>query len=213
MEFIDPRLTEYCENHTSKESDLLKKINRDTNAEVLMPRMISGHIQGAFLSFISNMIKPERILEIGTFTGYSAICLATGLTENGKIITMDINAELEERVQLYFNASENGEKIDYRIGNAMEMIAKLEDVFDLVFIDADKENYCNYYHLIFEKVKKGGFILADNVLWSGKVIAEGSKTDKDTRAILEFNSMVHEDKRVKNIILPLRDGILMVQKI
>ncbi len=213
MEFIDPRLTEYCENHTTEESDLLKKINRDTNAEVLMPRMISGHIQGAFLSFISKMIKPDRILEIGTFTGYSAICLATGLSEKGKIITIDINAELQERVQTYFDTAENGNKIDYRIGNAIEIIPELNEVFDLVFIDADKENYSNYYQIIFDKVKKGGFILADNVLWSGKVIAQGSKIDKDTKAILDFNLMVHQDIRVKNILLPIRDGILIVQKI
>ena len=211
MEINPIEIQQYAELHTSGENALLKSINRDTHANVLMPRMLSGHLQGRLLSMISHMIKPERILEIGTYTGYSALCMAEGLKENGKIITIDINEELEKRVRGYFNQSDYREKIDYRIGNALELIPDIDEMFDLVFIDADKINYARYYDMVFAKVKIGGFILADNVLWSGKILAPNP--DKDTRAILEFNKKIAEDSRVENVLMPVRDGIMMVRKV
>lgn len=211
MEFFDSRLSEYSENHTSPESELLKKINRDTNAGVMMPRMLSGHLQGRFLSMISKMICPKNILEIGTYTGYSAICLAEGLASGGKLTTLDVNEELESKVRGYFQEAGLGKVIDYRIGNALKVIPTLSMSFDLVFIDADKENYSHYFDLVIDKVVSGGYLLADNVLWSGKVL--DSKPDKDTRAILAFNKKIQEDNRVENILLPIRDGILMMRKL
>ena len=160
---------------------------------------------------ISHMMRPERILEIGTYTGYSALCLAEGLHPNGKIITIDINEELEKRVRSYFDQSDYKAKIDYRIGDALKLIPDINETFDLVFIDADKVNYSRYYDLVFDKVKFGGFILADNVLWSGKVLAPDP--DKDTLAILAFNKKIQEDPRVENVLLPVRDGVMMVRKV
>ncbi|MFM7431608.1 MAG: O-methyltransferase [Flammeovirgaceae bacterium] len=211
MDFIPDNIDQYCRDHSSTESDLLKKISRDTHAEVLMPRMVSGHLQGRFLAMVSHMIKPKSILEIGTYTGYSALCLAEGLQPEGKIITLDVNEELEARVQKYFQQSDYRLKIDYRIGDARHVIPTLTELFDLIFIDADKENYSLYYDLVFDKVKRGGFILVDNVLWSGKVVQE--KVDKDTKAIKDFNDKVQSDPRVENMLLPVRDGIIMVRKI
>ena len=211
MEFIDPLLMQYAEQHTSAENALLKRINRETHAEVLMPRMLSGHLQGRLLSMISHMIKPTAILEIGTYTGYSSICLAEGLQEGGKLVTLDINEELEDRVRNYFSQSGMKMKIDYRIGNALEIIPQLTGSFDLVFIDADKENYCRYYDFVFKLVPLGGYILADNVLWNGKVL--DAKPDKDTRAIQEFNRKVKDDQRVEHVLLPVRDGLMIVRKI
>lgn len=210
MEFIPPEIERYCLAHTAGESDLLRKINRDTHAEVLMPRMVSGHLQGRFLAMVSQMMRPDRILEIGTYTGYSALCLAEGLADEGKIVTIDINEELETRVRSYFSQSPFGSKIDYRIGNAAHVIPTLNDMFDLVFIDADKENYSLYYDLVFDKVRTNGWIIADNVLWSGKVVQD--KTDKDTYAIQQFNQKVHNDSRVENVLLPIRDGLMVVRK-
>ncbi len=210
MEFIPPEIERYCLAHTAGESDLLRKINRDTHAEVLMPRMVSGHLQGRFLAMVSQMMRPDRILEIGTYTGYSALCLAEGLADEGKIVTIDINEELETRVRSYFSQSPFGSKIDYRIGNAAHVIPTLNDMFDLVFIDADKGNYSLYYDLVFDKVRTNGWIIADNVLWSGKVVQD--KTDKDTYAIQQFNKKVHNDSRVDNVLLPLRDGLMVVRK-
>ncbi len=211
MEFTEPRLSEYSEDHTSPESDLLKKISRDTHARVMMPRMLSGHLQGKFLSMISKMIRPKTILEIGTYTGYSTICLAEGLASGGKLITLDINEELESKVRGYFKEAALENVIDYRIGNALKLIPELQVNFDLVFIDADKENYSSYFDLVINKVTSGGYILADNVLWSGKVL--DTKPDKDTRAILEFNKKVQEDSRVENVLVPIRDGILLMRKV
>ena len=211
MEFIDPKLLEYSEQHTSPESDLLKKINRDTYAGVMMPRMLSGHLQGRFLSMISKMIRPKKILEIGTYTGYSAICLAEGLAPDGQLVTLDVNEELETKVRGYFEQAGLNAVIDYRIGNALKILPTLAGKFDLVFIDADKENYSNYFDLVIDKVVPGGYLLADNVLWSGKVLSV--KPDKDTRAILEFNKKVQSDARVENILVPIRDGILMMRKL
>lgn len=210
MDFIPDDLQKYVADHTSPEPMLLQKITRDTHAKILMPRMLSGHVQGRFLSMISHLIKPKQILEVGTYTGYSAICLAEGLSADGKLVTIDINEELEKRVRNYFQEAGLTDRIDYRIGDAAQIIPSLDLVFDLVFIDADKENYARYYDLVFEKVSPGGLILADNVLWSGKVVK--SKTDKDTRALVEFNEKVRNDPRVECMLLPLRDGIMMIRK-
>jgi predicted O-methyltransferase YrrM len=210
MEFIDSALQNYAEQSSSHESELLKKINRETHLHVLKPRMLSGHLQGRFLSMISKMIKPTTILEIGTYTGYAPLCLAEGLQPSGKLITIDVNEELEKRVRGYF-AEANIEGIEYRIGNALEIIPTINYQFDLVFIDADKENNGTYFDLIIDKVATGGFILADNVLWSGKVL--DAKPDKDTRAILEFNKKINKDTRVENVLLPIRDGITVVRKL
>ena len=209
MEILNPELQRYAERHTTAENELLKKINRDTHANVLMPRMLSGHLQGRLLSMISQMIRPKTALEIGTYTGYSALCLAEGLAEGGKLISIDINEELEHKVKQYFEVFAH--KIDYRIGNALDIIPALDLEFDLVFIDADKRNYANYFDLIIDKLRPGGFILADNVLWSGKVLDE--KPDDDTKAIISFNQKIHNDQRVENVLLPIRDGIMMIRKL
>ncbi|HRJ31007.1 MAG TPA: class I SAM-dependent methyltransferase [Cyclobacteriaceae bacterium] len=211
MNILNAGLLGYAEQHTSPESELLKRINRDTHAQVLMPRMLSGHLQGRLLAMVSCMLQPKAILEIGTYTGYSAVCLAEGLTPDGKLITLDINEELEERVRQYFNEAGLVNKVDYRIGNALEIIPQLKGPFDLVFIDADKENYARYYDLVFNLVPLGGYILADNVLWSGKVLDE--KPDKDTRAIMDFNQKIQNDTRVENILMPVRDGIMIARKV
>lgn len=210
MEFLPEDIARYAERHTSPESDVLKKINRDTHAQVMMPRMLSGHVQGRFLAMFSHALKPKYILEIGTYTGYSALCLAEGLAPGGKLITIDINEELESRVRKYITEAGMDERIDFRVGNASKIIPALTETFDLVFIDADKENYPLYFDLVFPRVRAGGIILADNVLWSGKVVQP--KPDKDTRAILAFNEKIQNDTRVENMLLPIRDGIMMVRK-
>lgn len=210
MDFLPDELQRYIEEHTAQEPDLLEKINRETHAQVLKARMLSGHVQGRFLSMISKMIQPKVILEIGTYTGYSALCLAEGLPVDGRLITIDINEELEDRVRNYFAQSGVASQIDYRVGDARKIIPSLAETLDLVFIDADKENYSLYYDLVMEKLPSGGIILADNVLWSGKVVQP--KPDKDTQAILDFNSKVHHDARVENVLLPLRDGVMMLRK-
>ncbi len=211
MEFLEENLAKYIEQHTDVEPELLKALNRETQLKVLMPRMISGHFQGRVLSMLSKMIRPKNILEIGTYTGYSALCFAEGLSAEGKITTIDINEELEELVRSYFNKSNYKNQIEYILGDANKIIPTLKDSFDIVFIDADKENYGKYYNLVFDKVNKGGYIIADNVLWSGKVV--GTKIDKDTKAILEFNKMVQDDNRVENVLFPIRDGLLIARKI
>lgn len=210
MEIVDPRFADYSAAHTTPETDLLKKINRDTHANVLKPRMLSGHLQGRLLSMISHMIKPTSILEIGTYTGYSAICLAEGLQPGGKLITIDRNEELESKLRSSFKEAGLENIIDLRIGDALQVIPTLNTTFDLVFIDADKENNSAYFDLVIDKVRHGGYILADNVLWSGKVI---DQNDKDTRAVTAFNDKVHNDPRVENVLLPVRDGIMIMRKL
>jgi len=212
MEFIDPELSAYSESHSSPESPLLKKINRDTHAGVLKPRMLSGHLQGRFLAMISTIIHPKTILEIGTYTGYSAICLAEGLQKDGKLVTLDVNEELEGRVRGYFKESGKNDSIDFHIGNALEIIPTLPGPFDLVWIDADKVNYHLYYDLIINKIPSGGLILADNVLWGGRVLDVSDK-DIRTTAIKAFNDKIQMDTRVENILVPIRDGIMMIRKI
>ena len=211
MDFIAQEIIDYAAQHTSEEPSLLAQLNRETWEKVLYPRMLSGHIQGRILSFLSQMMQPSRVLEIGTYTGYSAICLAEGLAEGGKVTTIDIDPELSVYIQKYIEATGNTQRIETLIGNATEIIPTLEEVFDLVFIDADKENYCTYYELVFPKLRKGGVILADNVLWSGKVLDNTIK-DKETTAIRAFNRMVSEDGRVEQVLLPVRDGIMMIRK-
>jgi caffeoyl-CoA O-methyltransferase len=212
MEFIDEKIEAYALAHSQPESAILKKVNRDTHANVLMPRMLSGHMQGNFLSMISKMIQPKQILEIGTFTGYSAIALADGLVENGKLHTIDINEELESKVKAFFTEAGLANKINYYIGNALTIIPTIQEMFDLVFIDADKRNYSAYYDLVFDKVRSGGYILADNVLWSGKILDPHEKMDADTKLIDAFNKKVHADERVEHMLLPIRDGVMIVRK-
>ncbi|MBL7918033.1 MAG: O-methyltransferase [Bacteroidia bacterium] len=212
MEFIDDAIKVYCEKHSEEEGDLLKKLNRETNLKVNQPRMLSGHLQGRFLSFISKIIQPKNILEIGTYTGYSALCLAEGLTDNGKLITIDSNEETNFFAKKYFNESIYKSKIELLEGQALTIIPTLNIGFDLVFIDADKKNYYNYFKAILDKINSGGLIIADNVLWSGKVVMEVSKMDADTLAIHEFNEAVNKDERVESLLLPVRDGLMILRK-
>jgi predicted O-methyltransferase YrrM len=213
MEFIAKEIEEYSLFHSQEESDILKKVNRETHAKVMQPRMLSGHMQGNFLAMISHMIKPSCILEIGTYTGYSAICLAQGLTPEGKLYTIDVNEELEKMVNGFFTEAQLGEKIKHLVGDAMKLIPQLNEMFDIVFIDADKKNYSNYYDLVFDKVRSGGFIIADNVLWSGKVLDLDKNRDSDTLLIDAFNKKVHSDKRIEKMLLPLRDGLMIARKL
>lgn len=211
MDIVSPDMNAYAEAHTSAESPLLKKINRDTYAGVIMPRMLSGQLQGRFLSMISHMVRPKAVLEVGTYTGYSALCLAEGLAPGGKLYTVDINEELEERVRQYFGESAWHSQIEYRIGDALEVLPQWPGPFDLVWIDADKENYVRYFELVIDKVRPGGFVLADNVLWNGKVV--DVKQDRDTKAIATFNDRMMTDDRVEKVLVPMRDGILLMRKI
>ncbi|MFN5879854.1 MAG: O-methyltransferase [Flavobacteriales bacterium] len=213
MEFIDPLLDEYVCAHTENEPAILKELNRKTHLSVLQPRMLSGHFQGRVLSMLSHMIKPENVLEIGTYTGYSALCFAEGIREGGKVITIDVNEELEDLVREYIDKAGMNDKIDYRIGDAMEIIPTLSEQFDVVFIDADKKNYCNYYDLVFDKVKTGGYIIADNVLWSGKVLEDNETLDRETKILMDYNNKVHNDVRVQVVLLPIRDGLMIARKL
>jgi len=207
---IDDNLQQLLLNYCEPESELLQKINRETYLKVLMPRMLSGHYQGRVLSLLSKMISPARILEIGTFTGYATLCLAEGLAKAGILYTLDINEELEDMVRFNFAASEFNDQIKYIIGDATESITDLNETFDLVFIDADKKNNGTYYDLIFERVRSGGIIIVDNVLWSGKVLNDVQ--DKDTKNISTFNDKVAMDSRVEKLILPVRDGLFIIRK-
>jgi caffeoyl-CoA O-methyltransferase len=213
MDLLSPALQAYVEQHTSPEPELLRQLNRETHAKVMMPRMLSGHLQGRVLALFSQMIRPRQILEIGTYTGYSALCLAEGLQEGGTLHTIDLNEELEELVRGYFEQAGFSSRIRYYLGNALELVPTIRETFDLVFIDADKANYARYYDLVIDQVRPGGFILADNVLWGGKVVEEpGQKISKDTRAILDFNRKVQEDERVENVLFPIRDGLLVMRR-
>ncbi|TXI88045.1 MAG: methyltransferase domain-containing protein [Crocinitomicaceae bacterium] len=213
MEFIDEKLDQYVCKHTDRESELLYQLNRQTHLKVLNSRMLSGQFQGRLLSMIAHMIRPQNVLEIGTYTGYSALCFLEGLAENGRITTIDINEELEDFVRDFIQKAGAENQIQYVIGDAMELIPTMHEQFDLVFIDADKENYCNYYDLVFDKVKVGGYILADNVLWSGKVVGDYDTADKDTKILMDYNRKINDDSRVENILLPIRDGLMLARKI
>jgi predicted O-methyltransferase YrrM len=213
MEFLPEAIDRYSRNHTSIESELLRELNRETHLKILSPRMLSGHLQGRFLSMISHMLQPEFILEIGTYTGYSAICLSEGLSKKGKLVTIDNNRELDPILQKYLLKSEKAKQIEVVFGNAAEIIPTLPSQIDLVFIDADKENYALYFDLVIDKVRSGGYILADNVLWSGKVVEPVKSNDRSTKALMDFNEKVQRDSRVENMLLPLRDGIMVMRKI
>jgi len=210
MEFIDADIEEYARVFSGEPSALLQELDRETHAMILQPRMLSGHLQGRFLSFLAKVIRPKTVLEIGTFTGYSALCLAEGLGPAGRLITIDINEELESFTRSFFDRSDYKHQIDYRIADAKEEINKLEGPFDLVFIDADKRNYALYYDLIIDKMSPGGVILVDNVLWSGKIVDETAR-DKSTQALRDFNQKCLEDTRVDKMLLPLRDGLYMLR--
>ena len=212
MDFLPEAIGQYADQHSQKEPVLLAKLSRETHQKVMMPRMLSGHLQGRVLSMLSHMVRPERILEIGTYTGYSALCMAEGLAPGGKLITLDKNEELEELVRRYIAEAGLEQTIDFKLGDAIELIPQTEGPFDLVFIDADKTNYHNYFQLVLEKVRPGGFIIADNVLWSGKVLETNLKADEDTEAIREFNRLVRADDRVEKVLLPIRDGLMIIRK-
>lgn len=206
-------LDQYILDHISPEDDFLRKLDRETHLKVLRSRMLSGHLQGQILSMISYMIRPKSILELGTFTGYSALCLAKGLAEGGVLHTIEIDDELESVARKYFGKSGMGDQIIQHIGDASEIIPTIEGTFDLVFVDADKREYPDYYRLIFDRIPVGGFLLADNILWNGKVVEPEAADEEQTRGILEFNDLVQNDPRVRNVILPVRDGIMLLQKI
>ncbi|NCO55273.1 MAG: methyltransferase [Bacteroidetes bacterium CG02_land_8_20_14_3_00_31_25] len=209
---INYELEQYILEHSEQESDLLKELNRETNVHIYHPRMLSGHLQGSILKMLTCMLKPQNILEIGTYTGYSALCFAEGLSPEGKIHTIEINDELEDFIKQYVNKSENKDKIILHFGDALKIIPTLNLKFDLVFIDADKKQYIEYYKIVFDKVKEGGYIIADNVLWSGKVTENYNDTDEQTRGIIDFNNFVQNDKRVFNVIFPIRDGLMVIKK-
>ena len=207
MHFISQELEDYIENHSEKEPDLLAALNKETYQKILLPRMLSGHFQGRVLSMLSKLIRPVNILEIGTFTGYAALCLCEGMQENGQLHTIDIKEELETIQRKYFNKSPWGSQIFQHLGEAIDIIPTLDLKFDLVFIDADKENYLNYFELILPKMNKGGIILSDNVLWSGKVLEPLQKNDISTKVLLEYNELLKNDSRIETVLLPIRDGL------
>ena len=212
MEFISEALSNYSEKHSEAESPLLNELNRETHLKAMSPRMLSGHIQGRFLSLISKLIRPTNILEIGTYTGYSALCLAEGLQIDGKLITIDPNEETNVMASKYFQRSAYAKQIELKAGDATKIIPTLSPTFDIVFIDADKRNYALYFDLVIDKVKKGGLIITDNVLWSGEVVRPENEMDPATKAIHDFNKKVNDDKRVTNLLLPVRDGLMLMLK-
>src|SRR5690606_20313766 len=211
MHFISEELENYIEKHSANEPELLQQLNKETYQKILQPRMLSGHFQGRVLSILSKILNPKYILELGTYTGYATLCLAEGLQENGTIDTIDINEELEDMLQKYFNQAAVQDQIIQYIGNALDMIPTLNKKVDMVFIDADKENYINYGNLLVPMMNKGGIILSDNVLWSGKVLEEVKKNDKSTQTLLEYNKITKEDPRVETVLLPIRDGLTVIR--
>ena len=212
MDFLDSVIEQYALEHSEVESTLLNELNRQTHIKVIQPRMLSGHLQGRILSLLSQSIRPKIILEIGTYTGYSALCMAEGLLKNGQLYTIDNNKEIAPFANKYFNKSSYKNLIKMIVGNALDVIPDLNLKWDLVFIDADKENYSNYFDAIIENVNQGGMIIADNVLWSGKVTKPTSKNDVETQALKSFNEKVHSDSRVSNVLMPVRDGMMIMIK-
>jgi predicted O-methyltransferase YrrM len=210
MEILDPKLLDYCETFSEPESELLKKLNRQTHLKISSPRMLSGHLQGRLLSLLSKLVKPQNILEIGTYTGYSSLCLAEGLKEGGKLISIDPNEETNLFASQFIKESEFADNIELKQGQAQNIIPTLDKTFDLVFIDADKKNYALYFDLVIGKVNPGGLIIADNVLWSGKVL--DPEQDTDTLGIHRFNQKIAGDARVENLLLPVRDGLMIMRK-
>lgn len=213
MHFIPEELDDYVVQHSENEPELLQQLNRETYQKILQPRMLSGHYQGRVLSMISKLINPKNILEIGTYTGYSALCLAEGMHKKGELHTIDINEELMDFQRKYFDKSGFGNRIHQHLGDALEIIPKLNKTFDLIFIDADKENYPNYFNIIIDKLNSGGIILSDNVLWSGKVLEPLRPDDVDTKALLEYNILLKDDERVETVVLPIRDGLTISRKL
>lgn len=213
MKFLPEKIEKYAEQFSSKETNVLAELNRETHLNIMIPQMLSGHIQGNFLKMISFMMQAKIILEVGTYTGYSAICLAEGMAKGGLLHTIDINEELETMAAKYFKKAGFENKIKQHVGAALDIIPTIDETFDLVFLDADKINYANYYDLVFDKVRKGGFIIADNVLWSGKVVEEIKPNDKDTKALHEYNQKVQDDSRVENYLVPIRDGLMVARKL
>lgn len=213
MNFITEHIEEYARLHSQPEPEVLKKLSRETQAKVMFPRMLSGHLQGRLLSLISQMINPKKILEIGTYTGYSCICLAEGLQKGGRLHTIELNEELETMIMAYLKEAGIEDRVKLHIGNALDIIPRIKEPFDLVFIDADKENYSRYFDLVFPRLRIGGFILADNVLWSGKVLDKPEAQDADTKALAQFNQKIQRDKRVQHLLLPLRDGLMIIRKL
>lgn len=207
MHFISQELEDYIEQHSENEPELLAKLNKETYQKILLPRMLSGHFQGRVLSMLSKLIRPVNILEIGTYTGYAALCLCEGMQENGQLHTIDIKEELIDFQRKYFDASPWGNQIFQHLGEAVKIIPDLDIKFDLVFIDADKENYLNYWEMIVPKMNKGGIILSDNVLWSGKVLEPVHPNDVSTKVLLEYNLLLKNDPRVETVLLPIRDGL------
>lgn len=212
MQRFDHKVSEYIINHTTPPDELLNELERTTYLKILRPQMVSGHLQGKVLEMLSCMIKPKRILELGTFTGYSALCLAKGLQIDGELHTIDINDELEDFVRSFFDRSEYSRQIHLYIGDAFKIVPSFDCLFDLVFIDADKRQYPDYYNLIFEKVSPGGFIIADDVLWYGKIDENATEKDTYTKGLQEFNNFVHSDPRVENVLFPIRDGLMVIRK-
>ncbi len=213
MHFIPEKLDDYVVAHSENEPELLQLLNRETYQKILQPRMLSGHYQGRVLSIISKLVNPKNILEIGTYTGYSALCLAEGMQKEGVLHTIDVNEELYDFQRKYFDKSGYGNQIVQHLGNALEIIPDLDVTFDLIFIDADKDNYPNYFNIIIDKLNTGGIILSDNVLWSGKVIEELKVDDISTKALLEYNKLLKEDPRLETVILPIRDGLTLSRKL
>jgi caffeoyl-CoA O-methyltransferase len=207
MDFLPEKIDDYVVAHSQQEPKILKELNRETWQKILNPRMLSGDFQGRVLSMISKLIQPKFVLEIGTYTGYSALCMAEGMATDGRLHTIDRNEELYDFQKKYFEKSKYGDMILQHVGNALEIIPTLEEKFDLVFIDADKSNYSNYFNLVIDKMNPGGVILSDNVLWSGKVVEELNPKDIDTKALLKYNKLVNEDVRVETVLLPIRDGL------
>jgi caffeoyl-CoA O-methyltransferase len=212
MEFISEELDQYISVNSAREPAILARLNRETHLKMMQPRMLSGHFQGRVLSMLSSLVQPKCILEIGTYTGYSALCLAEGLANDGMLHTIDINEERAGFVNHYIQESGFQGRIIPHVGNALTVIPAIEGNFDLVFIDADKENYLAYYHLVIDRVRSGGLIIADNVLWSGKVLEPVKANDKETMALLEYNRVLSEDSRVEVLILPVRDGLSLARK-
>lgn len=205
-------LDEYILSHSDEEGTLLSALNRDANVNLLRPRMLSGHLQGRILKMFCRMLRPHRILEIGTYTGYATLCLAEGIEENALVHTLEINDEMEDFIMKYLSRSPHKDKVKLHFGDALEIIPQIDETFDLVFIDADKRLYAEYYDLVFPKVRPGGLILADNTLWDGKVLEEVHSSDKQTAGILSFNDKIKADDRIEKVILPLRDGLTMIWK-
>ncbi|MEM5564084.1 O-methyltransferase [Psychroserpens sp. AS72] len=213
MYFLPEKLDDYVVAHSEEEPELLQQLTRETYQKILQPIMLSGPYQGRVLSMISKLIRPKTILELGTFTGYATLCLAEGLQSDGEIHTIDVNEELEDFQRKYFDKSGYGLQIYQHLGSALDIIPKLNQTFDLVFIDADKPNYVNYFNLIIDKLNPGGIILSDNVLWYGKVIEPLDEKDNSTKAVLEFNTLLKNDKRIETVLLPIRDGLTISRKI